>query len=80
MENSEIYETDNFYEAAFLKCEGLALVGKTKRHNKTFLQFEIEKGAISQIIRDYYNGAEVEAIKFVSCHRDIKEYGFGTSG
>jgi len=77
MNKMETYETDNFYEAAYLKCVGLELLGKTRKHNKTYLIFKGEDA--DQLVRDYYNGATVEANAFVNCHRDIKEYGFGTS-
>ena len=77
MMTKETYETDNFYEAAYLKCVGMELVGKTRAHNKTYLIFEGE-GA-DKLVRDYYNGSMVAANKFVNCHRDIKEYSFGTS-
>ena len=74
MPESDVYMTQNLYEAAFCLCRGLKLAGKRRQGHKVVILFE---GAEVQAeALKFYNGAKVEAKAFTDAYRTLKDYVF----
>ncbi len=74
MPESNLYATQNLYEAAFCLCKGFKLAGKRQQGNKVIVLFE---GAdVREEALKYYNGAKVEAKAYSDSYRTLKDYIF----
>ncbi len=74
MTNSDVYGTQNLYEAAFCLTKGFKLAGKNNQGKKTIIYFEgrnVQEEAIK-----FYNGAKVEAKALTDAYRTLKDYIF----
>ena len=71
----ESFRTQNIYQASFLMCRGLRLVGKEKEGNKFSLIFE-GTNVNQEAIKFYNGGAKIEAKAYSDAYRTLKDYVF----
>lgn len=71
-EDSQEYETTDFYLASFLKCKGYDLAGLRKSGSRTVFRF-VDKGSRENDMLSYYNGkGKVAPQSLISAIREMK--------
>ena len=71
---SEVFRTQNLYQAAFCLCQGYRILGTEQDGNKISVIFEgenIRKNALK-----FYNGGRVEAKAYSNAYRSLKDMVF----
>jgi len=74
MANSNLYGTQNLYEAAYCLCRGMKLTGKGSADKKVTVYFEGKDAHIEAL--KFYNGGKVEAKSYADAYRTLKDYVF----
>ena len=74
MVDSNVYQTQNLYEGAYLLSRGFKLAGKDRQGNKMLVLFEGK--SVREEALKFYNGAKVEAKALTDAYRTLKDYVF----
>lgn len=74
MPNTNLYGTQNLYEAAYCLTRGMKLRGKERNGSKVTIFLE-GKDAHTEAMK-FYNGAKVEAKGYSDNYRTLKDFVF----
>lgn len=74
MANSNLYGTQNLYEAAYCLSKGMKLIGKERQGNKVVVFLEGKDSHVEAM--KFYNGAKVEAKAYADAYRTLKDFVF----
>ena len=74
MKDSQVYETENLYEASYLLCRGFKLAGKRREGNKFVVLIE-GKNVEQESLKYYHNEPSGSKMLF-DAYRSLKDFVF----